>query len=257
MIMEFTTLQIGIEKNVARIALNRPEMRNALNADMIHELTEAIDWLDTRDDIRVIELCGNGRSFCAGADISYMKDIAGKNYTENLADAHNLSRLFQTIYFCNTPVIALVHGHVIGGGNGIIAACDVVLAENDTIFAFSEVRLGITPATISPFVIARCGETMARDTMISGRKFTAQEALRYNLVNYVGSMEELNRRLDFYTENYLAASADAVRDCKNLIRTVAGRNDRNDEIFGMTSSLIARERMSKDGQDRMKKFLGK
>lgn len=255
--MEFTTLQIGIEKNVARIALNRPEMRNALNADMIHELTEAIDWLDTRDDIRVIELCGNGRSFCAGADISYMKDIAGKNYTENLADAHNLSRLFQTIYFCNTPVIALVHGHVIGGGNGIIAACDVVLAENDTIFAFSEVRLGITPATISPFVIARCGETMARDTMISGRKFTAQEALRYNLVNYVGSMEELNRRLDFYTENYLAASADAVRDCKNLIRTVAGRNDRNDEIFGMTSSLIARERMSKDGQDRMKKFLGK
>ena len=139
--MEFTTLQIGIEKNVARVALNRPEVRNALNAMMIKELTEAIDWLDAREDIHVIEICGNGKSFCAGADLNYMKDIAKYGYAQNLDDANKLSKLFQTIYFCNTPVIALVHGHVIGGGNGIIAACDVVLAENDTVFAFSEVKL--------------------------------------------------------------------------------------------------------------------
>ena len=187
--MEFTTLQIGIEKNVARVALNRPEVRNALNAMMIHELTEAVDWLDAREDIHVIEICGNGKSFCAGADLNYMKDIAKYGFAQNLDDANKLSKLFKTIYFCNTPVIALVHGHVIGGGNGIIAACDVVLAENDTVFAFSEVKLGLTPATISPFVIARCGETMARDTMLSGRKFTAQEALKFNLVNYVGTMK--------------------------------------------------------------------
>ena len=255
--MEFTTLQIGIEKNVARVALNRPEVRNALNVTMIHELTEAVVWLDARDDIQVIEICGNGKSFCAGADINYMKDIAKYGYSQNLDDANKLSKLFQTIYFCNTPVIALVHGHVIGGGNGIIAACDVVLAENDTVFAFSEVKLGITPATISPFIIARCGEMMARDTMLSGRKFTAQEALRFNLVNYVGTMEELNKRLDFYTEHYLSASPYAIRDCKQLIRSVCGRNDQYDYVFTMTSSLIANERMSPDAQERMRKFLEK
>ena len=255
--MEFTTLQIGIEKNVARVALNRPEVRNALNATMIRELTEAIDWLDAREDIHVIEICGNGKSFCAGADLNYMKDIATYGYAQNLDDANKLSKLFKTIYFCNTPVIALVHGHVIGGGNGIIAACDVVLAETDTVFAFSEVKLGLTPATISPFVIARCGETMARDTMLSGRKFTAQEALKFNLVNYVGTMEELNKRLDFYTESYLSASPAAIRDCKQLIRSVAGHADPYSGIFEMTSSLIANERMGKDAQERMKKFLEK
>ena len=255
--MEFTTLQIGIEKNVARVALNRPEVRNALNAMMIRELTEAIDWLDAREDIHVIEICGNGKSFCAGADLNYMKDIAKYGYAQNLDDANKLSKLFKTIYFCNTPVIALVHGHVIGGGNGIIAACDVVLAENDTVFAFSEVKLGLTPATISPFVIARCGETMARDTMLSGRKFTAQEALNFNLVNYVGTMEELNKRLDFYTEQYLSASPAAIRDCKQLIRGVCGHGDPYSEVFDMTSALIANERMSPDAQERMKKFLEK
>ena len=255
--MEFTTLQIGIEKNVARIALNRPEVRNALNAMMIHELTEAIDWLDAREDIHVIEICGNGKSFCAGADLNYMKDIAKYGYAQNLDDANKLSKLFKTIYFCNTPVIALVHGHVIGGGNGIIAACDVVLAENDTVFAFSEVKLGLTPATISPFVIARCGEAMARDTMLSGRKFTAQEALKFNLVNYVGTMEELNKRLDFYTEHYLSASPAAIRDCKQLIRSVAGHDDPYSDVFNLTSALIAKERMGNDAQERMKKFIEK
>ncbi|MCR5037691.1 MAG: enoyl-CoA hydratase/isomerase family protein [Bacteroidales bacterium] len=255
--MEFTTLQIGIEKNVARIALNRPEVRNAMNVKMIHELTEAIDWLDTRDDIHVIELCGNGKSFCAGADLNYMKDIAKNSYLENLTDARNLSKLFQTIYFCNIPVIALVHGHVIGGGNGIIAACDVVLAENDTVFAFSEVKLGLTPATILPFVIAKCGEAMARDTMLSGRKFTAQEALNFGLVNYIGTMEELNKRLDYYTDNYLAASPEAIRDCKHLIRAVVGRCDPFDPIFESTSQLIAKERVGDAAQERMKKFLEK
>ena len=255
--MDFTTLQIGIEKNVARVALNRPEMRNAMNALMIKELTEAVEWLDTRDDILVIELCGNGKSFCAGADINYMKEMANYGYIQNLEDAQRLSKLFQTIYFCNTPVIALVHGHVIGGGNGIIAACDVVLAENDTVFAFSEVKLGLTPATISPFIIARCGEAMARDTMLSGRKFTAEEALKFNLVNFVGTMEEINKRLDFYTEHYLAASPAAIRDCKQLIRSVCGRNDPYDVVFDMTSSLIANERKGNDAQERMGNFLKK
>lgn len=255
--MDFTTLQIGIEKNVARIALNRPEVRNAMNSLMIKEMTEAIDWLDCRDDIRVIEICGNGKSFCAGADLNYMKDIASYGYNQNLEDAQLLSKLFQKIYFCNKPIITLVHGAVIGGGNGITAASDIVLAEKDTVFAFSEVKLGITPATISPFVIARCGEMPARELMLSGRKFTAQEAMNYKLVNFVGDIDELNHRLDFFIDNFLQASPDAIRDCKHLIRGVCGRSNPYDSIFQTTAMMIAQERMSEDGQKRMKEFLEK
>lgn len=254
--MDFTTLQIGIEKNVARIALNRPEVRNAMNALMIKELTEAIEWLDCRNDIRVIHICGNGKSFCSGADINYMKDIASYGYNQNLEDAQRLSKLFQKIYFCNKPVITLVHGAVIGGGNGIIAASDVVLAEKETVFAFSEVKLGLTPATISPFVIARCGEMPARELMLSGRRFTAKEALDYKLVNYVGTIDDINHRLDYFIDHFLEASPDAIRDCKNLIRGVCGRSNPYDQIFQTTSMMIAQERMSDDAQERMKKFLG-
>ena len=254
--MDFTTLQIGIEKNVARIALNRPEVRNAMNALMIKELTEAIEWLDCRDDIRVIHICGNGKSFCSGADLNYMKNIASFGYNQNLEDAQRLSKLFQKIYFCNKPVITLVQGAVIGGGNGIIAASDVVLAEKETVFAFSEVKLGLTPATISPFVIARCGEMPARELMLSGRRFTAKEALDYKLVNYVGTIDDINHRLDYFIDHFLEASPDAIRDCKNLIRGVCGRSNPYDQIFQTTSMMIAQERMSDDAQERMKKFLG-
>ena len=252
--MDFTTLQIGIEKNVARIALNRPEVRNAMNALMIKELTEAIEWLDCRDDIRVIHICGNGKSFCSGADLNYMKDIASFGYNQNLEDAQRLSKLFQKIYFCNKPVITLVQGAVIGGGNGIIAASDVVLAEKETVFAFSEVKLGLTPATISPFVIARCGEMPARELMLSGRRFTAREALDYKLVNYVGSIDDINRRLEYFIAQFLEASPNAIRDCKNLIRGVCGRSNPYDPIFQTTSTMIAQERMSDDAQERMKSF---
>ena len=253
--MDFTTLQIGIEKNVARIALNRPEVRNAMNALMIKELTEAVDWLDARDDIRVIEICGNGKSFCAGADINYMKDVASFGYNQNLEDAKRLSKLFQKIYFCNKPVITLVHGAVIGGGNGITAASDIVLAEENTVFAFSEVKLGLTPATISPFVIARCGEMPARDLMLSGRKFTAQEARDYKLVNHVGTIDELNKKLDAYIDDFLKASPDAIRDCKHLIRNVGGISTPYSSVFDMTAQLIAQERRSDDAQERMRGFL--
>ncbi|MBQ3595757.1 MAG: enoyl-CoA hydratase/isomerase family protein [Bacteroidales bacterium] len=253
--MDFTTLQIGIEKNVARIALNRPEVRNAMNALMIKELTEAVDWLDARDDIRVIEICGNGKSFCAGADINYMKDVASFGYNQNLEDAKRLSKLFQKIYFCNKPVITLVHGAVIGGGNGITAASDIVLAEKDTVFAFSEVKLGLTPATISPFVIARCGEMPARELMLSGRKFTAQEAKEYKLVNHVGNIDEMNKKLDSFIDDFLKASPDAIRDCKHLIRNVGGISTPYSSVFDMTAQLIAQERMSDDAQERMRGFL--
>ena len=140
--------------------------------------------------------------------------------------------------------------------HGIIAASDIVLAEEKTVFAFSEVKLGLTPATISPFVIARCGEMPARELMLSGRKFTAQEAKEYKLVNHVGNIDEMNKKLDSFIDDFLKASPNAIRDCKHLIRGVCGRSNPYDEIFQTTAMMIAQERMSDDAQERMKKFLG-
>ena len=242
---------------MAWINLDRPEVRNALNAELIHELTEVFDWLNSRDDIRVIILKGNGKAFCAGADLEYMKAMAGFSYDQNLADAQNLSKLFQTIYFCNKAVIVDVHGACIGGANGIIAAADIVIAEKETKFAFSEVRLGITPATISPFVVQKIGNTAAKELMLTGRRFTADEAKAFRLVNVVVSEAEMIDAERQYIEHFLHASPDAIAECKNLLRMVSGTDDRFNPIYMQTSVAIANQRISKAGQEGMAAFFEK
>ena len=242
---------------MAWVNLDRPEVRNALNAELISELTEVFDWLNSRSDIRVIILKGNGKAFCAGADLAYMKDMAGYSYNQNIADAERLSKLFQTIYFCNKAVIVDVHGACIGGANGIIAAADIVIAEKTTKFAFSEVRLGITPATISPFVVAKIGNTAAKELMLTGRRFTADEAKAFGLVNVVADESEMIDTERQYIEHFLQASPDAIAECKNLLRMVSGTDDPYNPIFHQTSVLIANQRISKAGQEGMKAFFEK
>ena len=242
---------------MAWVNLDRPESRNALNAEMIHELTEAFDWLNGRDDIRVIILKGNGRAFCAGADLNYMKDMAGYSYLQNVADAERLSKLFQTIYYCNKAVIVVVHGACIGGANGIVAAADIVIAETNTKFAFSEVRLGITPATISPFVVQKIGNGAARELMLTGRPFTAVEAKTFQLVNAVVDESELIDTERLYIEHFMHASPYAVAECKDLLRMVSGTYDRYNPLFNQTSVAIANQRISKAGQEGMKAFFEK
>ncbi len=255
--MEFNTIKVQLGESMAWINLDRPEVRNALNAELIHELTEVFDWLNSRDDIRVIILKGNGKAFCAGADLEYMKAMAGFSYDQNLADAQNLSKLFQTIYFCNKAVIVDVHGACIGGANGIIAAADIVIAEKETKFAFSEVRLGITPATISPFVVQKIGNTAAKELMLTGRRFTADEAKAFHLVNVVVSEAEMIDAERQYIEHFLHASPDAIAECKNLLRMVSGTDDRFNRIFMQTSVAIANQRISKAGQEGMAAFFEK
>ena len=255
--MEFNTIKVQLGESMAWINLDRPEVRNALNDAMISELTEAFDWLNSRDDIRVIILKGNGKAFCAGADLDYMKAMAGFSYNQNLADAQNLSKLFQTIYFCNKAVIVDVHGACIGGANGIIAAADIVIAEKETKFAFSEVRLGITPATISPFVVQKIGNTAAKELMLTGRRFTADEAKDFRLVNVVVSEAEMIDTERQYIEHFLHASPDAIAECKNLLRMVSGTDDRFSPIFMQTSVAIANQRISKAGQEGMAAFFEK
>ena len=244
-------------ESMAWVNLDRPEVRNALNPELISELTEAFDWLDSRDDIRVIILKGNGKCFCAGADLEYMKDMARYSYPQNLADAERLSKLFQTIYFCNKAVIVDVHGACIGGANGIIAAVDIVIAEKETKFAFSEVRLGITPATISPFVVSKIGNTAAKELMLTGRRFTAEEAKDFRLVNVVVDESEMIDTERQYIDHFLYASPDAIAECKNLLRMVSGTDDRYSPVFMQTSVAIANQRISKAGQEGMAAFFEK
>ena len=255
--MEFKTLKIQLGESMAWVNLDRPEVRNALNSELIRELTEVFDWLNSRDDIRVIILKGNGKCFCAGADLEYMKDTAGYSYNQNIADAEKLSKLFQTIYFCNKAVIVDVHGACIGGANGIIAAADIVIAEEDTKFAFSEVRLGITPATISPFVVAKIGNTVAKELMLTGRRFTAEEAKAFRLVNAVVDEAEMIDTERQYIDHFMHASPDAIAECKNLLRMVTGTDDRYNPVFMQTSVAIANQRISKAGQEGMAAFFEK
>ena len=255
--MDFQTLKIQLGESMAWVNLDRPEVRNALNPELIRELTEVFDWLNSRDDIRVIILKGNGKCFCAGADLAYMKDMAGYSYNQNIADAEKLSKLFQTIYFCNKAVIVDVHGACIGGANGIIAAADVVIAEKETKFAFSEVRLGITPATISPFVVQKIGNTAAKELMLTGRRFSAEEAKAFHLVNVVVSEAEMIDTERQYIEHFMHASPDAIAECKNLLRMVTCTDDRFNPIFMQTSMAIANQRISKAGQEGMAAFFEK
>lgn len=255
--MEFKTIKIQLGESVAWVNLDRPEVRNALNPELIRELTEAFRWLDSRDDIRVIVLKGNGPSFCAGADLNYMKDMAQFSRAENMNDAERLSKLFQAIYFCNKAVITVVHGACIGGANGIVATSDIVIAEAGTRFAFSEVRLGITPATISPFVVQKIGHTAAKELMLTGRRFTAEEAKDFRLVNVVVDETALIDTERTYVDHFMHASPDAVAECKKLLRLVEGTGDPYNPVFFQTSALIADQRVSKAGQEGMAAFFEK
>ena len=255
--MDFKTIKVQLGESMAWVNLDRPEVRNALNADLIRELTAVFEWLNSRDDIRVIVVKGNGKAFCAGADLAYMKEMANFSYNQNIADAEKLSKLFQTIYYCDKAVIVDVHGACIGGANGIIAAADIVIAEKTTKFAFSEVRLGITPATISPFVVSKIGNTAAKELMLTGRRFTADEAKTYGLVNVVVDEAEMVDMERQYIDYFMQASPDAVAECKNLLRIVTGTDDRFNPVFMQTSIAIANQRISKAGQEGMKAFFEK
>ena len=255
--MDFQTIKVQLGESVAWINLDRPEVRNALNDMLIHELTEAFDWLNSRADIRVIVVKGNGKAFCAGADLNYMKSMAGFSYNQNIADAEKLSKLFQTIYFCDKAVVVCVHGACIGGANGIIAAADIVIAEKATKFAFTEVKLGLTPATISPFVVAKIGNTAAKELMLTGRIFSAAEAKEFSLVNAVVEETEMVDAERQYIDHFLHASPDAIAECKNLLRMVSGTDDRYSPVFQQTSVAIANQRVSEAGQEGMKAFFEK
>ena len=251
----FTTITINKRDTVAWIALNRPEVHNAMNAEMIFELTEVFKSFTDDNEIRSVVLTGNGKSFCAGADLNYMKGIAEFGFEENVEDGKKLAALFKSIYDCPIPTIALVHGSAFGGANGLIAACDIAIGEENTTFAFSEVKLGIAPATIAPFVIKRIGEFGAKELMMTGKRFKGKEAQRWNLLNHVYKSGEDENPLNEILKQFESSAPEAVKETKKLINTVLGKDI--EEGIEYTSELIAKLRASEEGQEGMASFLEK
>ncbi|HSA58736.1 MAG TPA: enoyl-CoA hydratase-related protein [bacterium] len=246
---------------IARIKLNRPEVRNAINDELIAELADALKAAERNPTIRVVILSGEGDFFCAGADLNWMKSFVGASRKKNEADALKFARLLQSLNELGKPTIAQVHGAAIGGGVGLLAACDVVVAFENTVFALAEVKLGLVPAVISPFVIARMGASAARRYFLTGERFTSDVALRLGLVHEVVPMERLETVANEIARHLLSSGPEAVKHAKELIRVV-GRGQRSavptkDPIQQYTVKKIAALRASPEAQEGMKAFLEK
>lgn len=256
--MEGVFTRIIIDQDVVTtIWLNRPDLHNAMDDVMIAELTPVFKTIGKNKDIRCVVLRGKGKSFCAGADLNYMKSIAGYGYEENVGDGKKLAALFGAIYDCPVPTIAVVHGAAFGGANGLLSACDIVIAEEHTTFAFSEVKLGIAPATIAPFVIKRIGEFGAKALMMTGKRFKAPEAEKWHLVNDAVNEKVLEEKLQKTIKQLMSSAPGAVRETKKLVNKVIASQSIDEDLISFTANKIAELRASDEGQEGMSAFLEK
>lgn len=254
--MSSNTLLLEINNHIATLTLNRPEIHNAFDDVLIVELITVLKNLESDKNVRVILLAANGKNFSAGADINWMKRMSNFSETENFNDAMQLARLMQTLNQLQKPTIALVQGAVFGGGVGLVACCDIALATPQASFCLSEVKIGLIPAAISPYVIAAIGERSARRYFLTAEKFDAQEALRLNLIHQIIDASELKSTALQISENLLANSPQAIVSAKNLISHVAN-NFLSEDLIQKTAKEIAKIRVSKEGQEGLNAFLEK
>jgi methylglutaconyl-CoA hydratase len=251
-----TTLEVTINHRVAVVWMAREAVRNAFNETAIAELTEAFRTLGADDDVRAIVLAGRGPAFCAGADLAWMKKMAGYTHAENRADALALATMLRTIAECPKPVIARVHGDAYAGGVGLVAACDIAVAAIGVGFCLSETRLGLIPATIGPYVVRAMGASAARRYFLTAERFDASEAFRIGLVNELVPADELDVRINELLGTLMQTSAQAVAEAKRLVRDVAGRAI-DDALVADTAERIATARASEDGREGVRAFLEK
>lgn len=238
---------------VARVVLDRPELRNAFDDVLVGRLTEAFRDLAAAPEVRVVVLAGEGKAFCAGADLSWMKRMVAWGPEENRRDAAALAEMFRTVDTCPKPVVGRVQGAALGGGAGLVAVCDVAVAAEDALLGTTEVRLGIVPAVISPFVVRKIGESHARRWFLTGERFSAAEALRAGLVHAVVPPSELDAEVDRVVDALLLGGPEALAVSKQL----AGRMGRLplDEALPEAAGVIAARRASAEGQEGMRAFL--
>ncbi|WP_440964014.1 enoyl-CoA hydratase/isomerase family protein [Massilia sp. GER05] len=254
--MEFQTLQLTQEGRVATVWLNRPDVRNAFDETAIAELTRVFDMLDERTDVRAVVLAAHGQAFCAGADLNWMKKMAGYSHAENLDDAGRLARMLQSIYRCSKPVVARIQGDCYAGGVGLAAACDVVVAGEGVKFCLSETRLGLIPATISPYVVKALGAQASRRFFLTAEIIPAAEAHRLGFVHELAPADALDERVAGIVRALVAASPNAVREAKRLVQDVAGRSI-DDALVNDTVVRIADIRASNEGREGIQSFLEK
>lgn len=251
-----TPCDVTVRDKVATVTLNRPEIHNAFDEALIANLTAAFVSLDDNADVRVVVLEGAGRSFCAGADLNWMKRMAAFGEEENLADANALAAMLRSLYALSKPTIARVSGAAYGGGVGLVAACDIAIAVPEATFALSEARLGLIPATIGPYVIEAIGVRQARRYFLTAERFDAVEARRIGLVHEVVAADAIGVRIDAMIATLTSAGPAAQLECKALIRGVAHRPIDDDVIAG-TAEHIAAVRASPEGREGVAAFLGK
>jgi methylglutaconyl-CoA hydratase len=252
---EYETIRFEMDGRAARITLARPAVRNAFNEVLIAELLDALDRAAGEPKARVLVLAGEGKAFCAGADLHWMKKMKGYSYEENLDDALELAKLMRRIYEFPLPTVAAVNGATIGGGNRLVAACDIAVAANTAIFSLSEVKIGLVPACIGPFVIERIGIRAARELFLTGERITAARAKAEGLVNDVVPPERLEERVGEIVTLLLTSGPEALTVSKALIRNVPSMT--LDEAGSYTAEMIAKLRISAEAQEGITAFFEK
>lgn len=252
---DYKTILFELKDEIVRISLSRPEVHNAFNAAMISELDDAFERAKADKSIRVAVLTGIGKSFCAGADIHWMKEIIHYSFEQNLEESLHLAELLHKIYTLPKPTLAMVNGTAIGGGTGFISACDVAIASSDAKFGLSEVKIGLVPAAISPYVIRKIGEAKAREYFLTGKRISAQQACEIGLLNEVVLPGELEGKVEEILSLLLTSGPEALASCKELIEKVPKMSFEEAKEF--TARMIAHLRVSKEGQEGMMAFLEK
>lgn len=251
-----STLDIQVNGPVARVYLNRPEVRNAFNDGVIGELTATFTRLGADTSLRAVVLGGHGKAFCAGADLSWMRAMADYTWDQNRADAEALAQMLWTVWSCPLPVVGRVHGDCYAGGVGLAAVCDVLVAAESVNFCLSEARLGLLPATIGPYVVKALGEQASRRYFVTAERFTAQRAQQLGFVHECVPAEALDATVDDMVALLVANGPAAVKACKRLVQDVAGR-EIDAELRAETARRIADIRASVEGREGVLSFLGK
>lgn len=251
--MALARLTTERDGRVARITLSRPDVRNAFNAELIAELRRHFTELDARADLRAIVLCGEGKVFSAGADITWMRASLDLGEDDNRRDAEAMSDMYRAIDCCSKPVITRVHGAAIAGAAGLCAVSDIVISADDAVFGFTETKLGIIPAVISPFVLAKIGASHARALFVTGERFGALRASAIGLVHVVVAPAELDAAVDGALDELMSAGPTAVAAAKRTLRAV--RAATYDESRDITTRAIAAQRVTAEGQEGLRAFL--
>lgn len=250
-------LTLAVQDRIARITLTRPEVRNAFNDEVIQQLKAAFETVGARDDVRAVVLAAVGPAFCAGADLNWMRRMADYTREENVADAGQLAAMLQVIYACPKPTIAAVQGDVFAGGMGLVAACDMAVSVDSATYCLSEVKLGLIPATISPYVIRAMGARASHRYFLTAERFSAQEAHRIGFVHeLVSNADALDAKVNELAQALVSASPAAVRACKKLVQDVAERAI-DAGLIAATVQGIADIRASEQGREGVQSFLQK